>query len=117
MNENMYAFAFLVLIACGIAVIVILLLRKSLIFLLDDVVKLPSCTTFYSRVLTIGILFIAISSVLDTQFDLKNDAAFMEYVWKVASGLSTSFGLTCLFLAVYTVIITILVAVLRKRSE
>ncbi|MBA4368433.1 MAG: hypothetical protein C0403_12445 [Desulfobacterium sp.] len=117
MNENIFAFAVLVIIAGGIAAIVIFLLRKNLMDLLDDVVKLQSCTIFYSRVLSIGVLFIALSSILSTQFDLKNDAAFMEYVWKVASGLSSCFGLICLFLAVYVVVITILVAVLRQRSE
>lgn len=117
MIENIYGFAVLFVLAGVTALIVIFLLRKSLGALLENVVKLPSCTTFYTRLLSIGLVCIALSSALGTSFDLKKDAAFMEYVWKISSGLSAAFGRTCLFLTGFLIIVTILVAVLRKRSE
>lgn len=117
MNENIAAFVVLFVVAGVSALLVIALLQKSLRLLLEDVVKLPACTTFYSRVLSVGLVFIALSGALGVKFDLKKDAAFMEYVWKVANGLSATFGNTCLFLLGFLIVVTILVAVLRRRSE
>jgi hypothetical protein len=117
MIENTCGFAVLLVLSLGVALLVHLLVRKSLRSLLDDVVALPSGTTFYTRILVIGVFFIALSGALGTAFDLKKEAAFMEYVWKIARGLSSTFGLTCLFLTGYLLILTILVAVLRRRHE
>jgi len=55
--------------------------------------------------------------VLEIEFDLKKGSAFMEYVWKVADGLASAFGLICLFLAGFLIVITIIVATLRRRHE
>jgi len=115
MFGNIYGFASLLILSCGVALLVTVLVHKSLRTLLDEVAAMPSCTTFYTRILDIGVFFIALSGALGTTFDLKKDAAFMEYVWKVAGGLSSTFGLTCLYLASYVLILTILVAVLRRR--
>lgn len=117
MNENMVGFIVLLVLSSVTALVAIALLRKSLCVLLDDVVKLPSCTTFYTRVLSIGLVFIALSAALGTKFDLKGGAASMEYVWKVADGLSSAFGQTCLFLTAFLIVVTILVAVMRRRGE
>ncbi len=117
MTCNIYGFAVLLLLALVTALVAYFLLRKSVGDLLDDVVKLPPCTTFYMRLLGIGLIFIALSAALNTRFDLKGDVAFMEYVWKVGSGLSSTFGWICLFLTGYLFVATILVAVLRRKSE
>ncbi|MSR56866.1 MAG: hypothetical protein EXS05_04250 [Planctomycetaceae bacterium] len=117
MAANICGFAVLLVLAVVTALVAHFLLRRSLHALLDEVVKLPPCTTFYTRLLAIGLIFIALSAVLDTQFDLKEDAAFMEYVWKIADGLSSTFSMICLFLTGYLFVATILVAVLRRKSE
>jgi cbb3-type cytochrome oxidase subunit 3 len=117
MLQNISGFVVLLIISIAIALIVYALARKSLRSLLEEVVKLPSGTTFYMRLFLIGLVFIALSSALDVQFDLKEKAAFMEYVWRVADGLSSTFGITCLFIVGYLLLITILVAVLRKRND
>ena len=117
MMANIYGFSALLVLAVGTALVVQLLLRKSLRALLDDVAKLPACTTFYTRVLAIGLVFIALSAVLGVSFTLGADAAFMEYVWKVAGGLSSNFGMICLYLAFHLLIVTVLVAVLKRKSE
>lgn len=111
--------SFIVLLTISIitSLLVYALARKSLRGLLDEVVKLPSGTTFYMRLFLIGLVFIALSSALDKVFPLKEDAAFMENVWKVAEGLSSVFGFTCLFITGYLFIVTILIATLRHRND
>ena len=117
MADNTWGFFVLLILAVVTALLAHFLLRGSLRALLNDLVKLPPCTTFYTRLLAIGLIFIALSAVLDTKFDLKENAAFMEYVWKIASGLSSNFGRICLYLTGYLFVATILVAVLRRKSE
>ena len=117
MSNNICGSTVLFVLAVATALLVYFLVRKSLRALLDDVAKLPPCTTFYTRLLATGLIFIALSSALDTKFDLKEEAAFMEYVWKIAGGLSSAFGYICLFLAGYLLVVTILVALLRRTSD
>lgn len=117
MSCNIYGFTVLLALSSAVALLVSALVHKSLRTLLDEVAATPSCTTFYTRVLHLGVFFIAFSGALGTSFDLKKEAAFMEYVWKVAGGLSSTFGLLCLFLAGYLLILTILVAALGRRHE
>jgi hypothetical protein len=117
MTANLYEFAVLFVLAAATAAGVYFLLQGSLRGLLDDVIKLPSCTTFYTRLLAIGLTLITLAIVLNSSSDLKEGAAFMEHVWKVASGLSSVFSGICLFLAGYLFIATILVVVLRRKRE
>ena len=117
MLQNISGFVVLFIISIAISLIVYALARESLRSLLDEVIKLPSGTTFYIRIFLIGLVFIALSSALDTEFALKGDAAFMEYVWKVADGLSDVFGYTCLYILGYLSLVTILVVVLRRRHD
>ena len=117
MSANLYSFLILIVLNFGVALIVFRLVYKSLRNLLDEVVKLPDCTTFYSRVLGIGLLSIATSSALGTSFIFKKETAFMEYVWRIASGLAGVFNSILLFLVAYLIILAILVVVLRKRDE
>ncbi|MEW6444078.1 MAG: hypothetical protein AB1640_24295 [bacterium] len=117
MSENLCWFAVLVALTVASALVVTALVRRHLRALLDEVIRLPSGATFYSRVFGIGVLFIALSAAFDVPFDLKPDAATMEYVWKVADGLSSALSLTCLFLTAYLLLITILTAVLKGRHD
>ena len=117
MLGNTLGFIVLFAVSIGTALVVYALVRKSLHALLDEVVKLPSGTTFYLRLFLISLVFIALSSVLDTEFALKADAAFMEYVWKVTAGVASVLGMTCLFLLGYLVLITVLITVLRHRHD
>ena len=78
MAANLCGFTVLLIFAVITALAVYFLLQRSLRTLLDDIVKIPPCTTFYTRLLGIGLTLIALSAVLGTAFDLKKDAAFME---------------------------------------
>jgi len=116
MTGNVAGFAVLLALGALTALAAYGLLRHSLRRLLDEVVRVPPCTVFYTRLLALGLVFIAASAVLDTAFNLQH-AAFMEYVWKVADGLAAVCGRISLFLTAYLLIATILVAVLRRKSD
>ena len=115
MQAKLYSLLVLLILSSGVSLIVFRLVHKSLCNLLDEVVKLPDCTTFYSRILFIGLVFIAVSSALS--FNLKDESAFIEYVWKIGSGLADVFNSILWFLLAYLVILTILIAVLRKKCN
>lgn len=117
MVNNICAFVVLFSISVGTAAIVYALISRSLSALLDTVIGLPSGTNFYLRLFLTGLVLIALSSALDTTFDLEAGSAFMEYVWEVAGGASSVFGSMCLFLAGYLVVVTVLVAVLRRKDD
>ena len=114
---NLCGFVCVTSSAVAVALLVHRLVLPALAGLLDETVALPACTTFLTRVHLIGLLAIALSATLKVSFDFKDGAAFMEYVWKIADGLASSFGLTCLFLFGYVVIVTVLVAAFRRRHD
>jgi hypothetical protein len=93
------------------------LVRGSLRGLLNEVIGIPAATIFYTRVLLIGLLFIGLATVLESNVEYKEGQAFMEYVWTAASKLSSLLVGTCVFLGVYLVLVTILAASLRRRND
>jgi len=115
--ENALGFATLFVVSMGLAAILYASLRKTLRNLLDDVVKLPPATTFYLRTFFVCLFFFTFSAVLQTTFDLKEGKPFMEFVWRVASGLSSFFHTISLFLLSYLLLATILVVVLRRKND
>jgi hypothetical protein len=114
-----YLPCFLVFFILPIAVtlFVYALVRGSLRGLLNEVVGIPAATTFYNRVLFIGLLFLSFTTVLESKIEYKEGQAFMEYVWEAATKLSSLLAWTCVFLGVYLVLVTILVAALRRRND
>jgi hypothetical protein len=117
MLKNILGFGVLLVISIIVALTIYLLTRKSLRRLLDEVIKLPSGTTFYLRLFSIGLLFITLSVSLESDFNLKADAAFMEYIWEIADGLSSLFGNICFFILGYLTLVTIILAVLRYKND
>jgi len=45
-----------------------------------------------------------------------DDAAFMEYVWRIGDGLASVFGSLVLFLLAYLFLVTLMLLVLRRRD-
>lgn len=115
MLDNISSFIVLFIVSISISVSVYFIVQKSLRNLLADIIELPSGITFYIRLFFICLLFIALSSALETEFVLKEDAAFMEYIWRIADGLSSVFGNICLFIAGYLSLVTVLIAVIRNK--
>lgn len=116
MSANIVCFAITLVVCVGVALLVLLLIWRSLAGLLNELLKLPPATMFYLRVLAIVMTFGAVSGALG-KYDLKKEAVFIEYVWRLAEGLSAALTNMSLYLAEYLLLVTVLVAVLRRRHE
>jgi len=107
----------LIAAAVAISVLVYLLVRWSLRALLADVVQLPAAGKFYLRTLLITMLLGALAATVARSIDFDEDSIFMEEVWEVAQSLDSAFWALMVILLVYVVMVTILVAALRRRHE
>lgn len=116
MNANLVCFGVTLALSVSVAILVLFPVWRSLASLLDDLLRLPAGTSFYMRVLAIVVTIAGLSGALGT-YDLKKDAAFMQYVWRVAGGLSSTFSDMSIVLAEYLLLVTVLVAALRRRHE
>ena len=116
-SYNLLSFSILLLLAFALTAVIWTAVSKSLQGLLNQVVKLPDGTVFYLRTFLIGLLLAAASGGIGTEFNLKANDHFMEYVWKVASGLQNVVLYMLWLLLGYLALITVLVAVLRSRHE
>lgn len=117
MSPNAYAFLVLLNLSLAIAFVLFFSLRDALCGLLQRTVRLPDGVTFYARSFAVLVFFSTLGGAVATSFDLKPESHFMEYVWKVASGLSEVLGKTLLFLAFYLVLITVLIATLKIKDD
>ena len=117
MDLNIIAFLVLLALAIAIPTILFLLLRSSLCGLLRHTLKLEAGITFYLRSFLLVLYLAALSGAIGISFDLKPESRFMEYVWKGATGLSSSLQNLVVFVSVYLVLITILVATLKVKVD
>jgi hypothetical protein len=117
MSANTYAFLALFVLSVALAVGLLFPLRDALKGLLQRTVRLPDGVTFYLRSFFVLLFFSAIGGALGFTFDLKPDSHFMEYVWKVASGLSNVLGQMLLYLAGYLVLTTVILATLKIKDD
>ena len=60
---------------------------------------------------------IVLGGVFDTSFQLKANEPKMEYIWKIASGLSKVLEGSAWFLVALLVIVTLLVIVLKRKND
>ncbi len=112
---NAIAIAFDVVLGLFIAWITYRILRKSLGGVLDETIGIPAATTFYLRSLSIILTFVVLKSVV-TGINQKPEARFMEYVWAVAGDMSKIFENTFTVLLIFVVMVTIVIAVLRRLN-
>lgn len=117
MSPNTYAFLALLVLSTALAFGLFLLLRDALQGLLQRTVRLPDGVTFYLRSFFVLLFFSALGGALGSTFDLKPESHFMEYVWKVASGLSNVIGQMLLYLGGYLVLTTVIIAALKIKDD
>ncbi len=117
MSGNTYAFIALFVLSAALAIGLLLPLRGALQGLLQRTVRLPDGVAFYLRSFFVLLFFSALGGALGFTFDLKPGSLFMEYVWKVASGLSNVLELMLLYLGGYLVLTTIILASLKIKDD
>jgi hypothetical protein len=117
MSANIYAFLALFVLSAAVAVGLFLPLRDALQGLLQRAVRLPDGITFYLRSFFVLLFFSALGGALGVTFDLKPGSPFMEYVWKVGSGLSNVLGQMLLYLGAYLVLTTVILATLKIKDD
>jgi len=116
-SYNLLGFSILLLMAFGLTAVIWIAISKNLQGLLNQVVKLPDGTTFYLRTFLIGLLLAVGAGGFGEEFHLKTSDPFMEYVWRVASGLQNVVLFMLWLLLGYLALVTVLMAVLRSRHE
>jgi hypothetical protein len=99
----------------GIAWIVYAILAKSLRELLDQFIRIPAGVTFYLRSLALIVTFISLSKFVLTLDDKQTH--FMDYVWNVASAISSTFESLAYIVLVYLLLITVVLVVLKPKNE
>lgn len=117
MSANTYAFLALFVLSAALAFGLFLQLRDALQGLLQRTIRLPDGVTFYLRSFFVLLFFSALGGALGFTFDLKPGSHFMEYVWRVASGLSNVLEQMLLYLGGYLVLTTIIIATLKVKDD
>ena len=117
MSPGVGAFLVLLILSLAVPTILFLLLRDSLRELLQHTVKLPGGVTFYLRTFLLVLYLSALSVAVGTSFDLPAGSHAMQYVWKGAEGLSSTMEATLLFVGIYVVVVTILIATLKIKDD
>lgn len=117
MSLGVGAFLVLLVVSLVVPTILFLLLRDSLRELLKHTVKLAGGFTFYLRTFLLVLYFSSLSVAMGTSFDLPAGSHAMPYVWKGAEGVSSAMEATLLFVGLYVVVVTILIATLKIKDE
>ncbi len=117
MSLGVGAFLILLVLSLIVPTILFLLLRDSLRELLQHTVKLPGGVTFYLRSFLLVLYLSALSVAVGTSFDLPAGSRFMQYVWKGAEGVSETLERVLLFVGMYVVVVTILIATLKIKDD
>jgi uncharacterized membrane protein YdcZ (DUF606 family) len=117
MDLNLISYLVLLIFAVAIPTGLFLLLRSSLNGLLRHTLKLEAGISFYLRSFLLLLYLAALSGAIGISFDLKPESRFMEYIWKGASGLSSTLQNLVIFISVYLILITILIASLKVKVD
>ncbi|HXR33985.1 MAG TPA: hypothetical protein VN830_09775 [Verrucomicrobiae bacterium] len=117
MSPSVGAFLILLVLSLAAPTVLFLLLRDSLRELLEHTVKLAGGVTFYLRSFLLVLYLSALSVAVGTSFDLPAGSRFMQYVWKGAEGVSSTLQQTLLFVGIYVVVVTILIATLKIKDD
>ena len=103
-----------VILCMGLAILIFFLLEKPLRALLDQLVGLPSVTTFFTRVLGLVLLLAALKRAV--VFISKPDDAWGS-IWTVMSNWNEVMEPITAQLLVFAGLMTVLASVLRRRHE
>jgi hypothetical protein len=116
MDPDLIADIVLAAIAVVGALTAFFVLREPLRDLMTQTVGIDAATKFYARVLILGLVYIAMAVVFGSGSMAKNPT-FMSYVWHIGGELDDLLGWLIGFVALYTVLVTILLAAYRRRDQ
>ena len=113
-----YTASFITLLFLGLLIALWLIqwLRPVLRSLLEDILGLPAATDYFIRALSLVVAFVVLGAVADPSFNFKDNVRFMECVWAVTHGLKSIFENLVVAIFVYTALITVLIAALKRRQ-
>jgi peptidoglycan biosynthesis protein MviN/MurJ (putative lipid II flippase) len=97
------------------SILLYLTLRWQLRDLLLESVKIPAAAQFYLRVLLSVLLLAAVSSTIKES--VSSESGFMDQVWSITGTLQGYMIFVVVVLLIYTFMITILLAHLRRRND
>ncbi len=101
-------------LALGSALAVFFLLRGPSRRLLQASPRLGLAQPFYTRVLLVMVVLVAIGIAGGRVFTLPPGAAFMEYVWQAAGNLNSVLGYLAVVIAGYAAVLMVLTVGLRN---
>jgi len=107
----------LALTAFGVAVGIYSMLRRSLKEILGSLVRLQGVSTFYERVLLLGLVLTSVGWALDASFRPDAESSFMDHLWDYADGLADVFVYTALFSGAFAVLLTVLISSLGRHRD
>jgi hypothetical protein len=99
-------------IGLALALLVYALIRTHLRALLDAPLEMPAGTAFYLRTLVIVLLAAPLTTLAAQQ---KPDAKLMEYVWAVATSISSVPDRIVWTLLIFVAFVTAFILILRFR--
>ena len=114
MSNNLIGYLVQLLLVIGLMLTIYALIRTSLRKLLDQVLKFADGTEFYMRALLLLLLFAGLQEAIGDKWEYKADAAFMEYVWNIATTIGEALTQAFWSFIIYIALITILTATLRR---
>ncbi len=117
MTSSQIFYLVLVLTAVGVAVGMHSMLRRSLREILGNLVRLDGVSTFYERVLLLGLILTCVGWAFDAAFSSDAETTFMDHLWDYADGLGDVLTYAALYLLAFAVLLTVLVSTLGRHRE
>ena len=115
---DVFLFVLAAIVSLGFVMLCYRLINGFLRSLLDDLLDMPAATSFYSRLLLVSMVLIALAGISDASFEgLGEDAEIMEYIWQLIEFFEAVLTPILLIVGLFLIAVTILVAALKPRSE
>ncbi len=115
---DVFLFVLAAIVSLGFVMLLYRLINGFLRSLLDDLLDMPAATSFYSRLLLVSMVVIALAGISDASFEgLGEDAEIMEYIWQVIDFFEAVLSPILIIIGLFLVAVTVLLAALKPRSE
>jgi len=107
----------LVVLGIAAAYVAFAVMRAPVRDLITRTIGLDPAAKFYERVLILGLVYIAIATVFNASFVARQKQTFMTTVWDILNNLDSLMYWLFGFIALYSILITIIVAAYGRRHD